>query len=121
MLFKEVQYKDVRPVEGYGPGFFRVGGVVLHGPVIVSAAGAASWDGYADGAALLALVPAVDVLFIGGGDGIEPLPPGLRQQLEAGGIGVELMTTPSAARTYNVLLAEGRRIAAAMLPVGGTG
>ena len=41
-----------------------------------------------------------------------------RAALEAAGAGVELMATPSACRTYNVLLAEGRRIAAALIPVG---
>ena len=40
-----------------------------------------------------------------------------RAALEAAGAGVELMATPSACRTYNVLLAEGRRVAAALMPV----
>jgi uncharacterized protein len=40
-----------------------------------------------------------------------------RSRLEAAGPGVELMATPSACRTYNVLLAEGRRVAAALMPV----
>ena len=40
-----------------------------------------------------------------------------RAALEAAGAGVELMSTPSACRTYNVLLAEGRRVAAALMPV----
>ena len=41
-----------------------------------------------------------------------PLDPALRAALEAAGIGVEIMSTPSACRTYNVLLGEGRRVAA---------
>ena len=40
-----------------------------------------------------------------------------RAALEAAGAGVEVMATPSACRTYNVLLAEGRRVAAALMPV----
>jgi uncharacterized protein len=40
-----------------------------------------------------------------------------RAALEAAGAGVDLMATPSACRTYNVLLAEGRRVAAALMPV----
>ena len=39
------------------------------------------------------------------------------QVLEAAGLGVEAMDTPAACRTYNVILSEGRRIAAAVLPV----
>jgi uncharacterized protein len=37
--------------------------------------------------------------------------------LESAGLAVDVMASPSAARTYNVLLSEGRRIALAMLPV----
>jgi len=73
--------------------------------------------GLGDSAAPLALAGRVDVLFVGMGDAIAPLSGALRAALEACGIGVEVMATPSACRTYNVLLAEGRRIAAALLPV----
>ena len=45
--------------------------------------------------------------------------PDLRAALEAAGLGVEVMDSRAAARTYNVVLAEARRIAAALLPVGG--
>jgi uncharacterized protein len=41
----------------------------------------------------------------------------LRQAFEAAGIGLETMATGAAARTYNVLLAEGRRVAAALICV----
>ena len=43
------------------------------------------------------------------------VPPALRQAVRAWGPVVEPMATPSACRTYNVLLAEGRRVAAALL------
>jgi len=41
----------------------------------------------------------------------------LRQKIEATGMGVEVMNSPAACRTYNVLAAEGRRVALAALPV----
>mgnify|MGYP006155089711 CR=1 FL=1 len=41
----------------------------------------------------------------------------VRAALEGAGIGVEVMSSPAACRTYNVLLGEGRLIAAALLPV----
>ena len=56
-----------RPVEGYGPGFFRVGGSVLHGPILVTPEGAARWGGLEDRAALLALAGQVDVILLGMG------------------------------------------------------
>ena len=44
-------------------------------------------------------------------------PASLRARLEEVGLGVEAMNSPAACRTYNVLLAEGRRVAVALLPV----
>jgi hypothetical protein len=55
MRLNEVTYNDARPVEGYGPGFFRIGGEVIHGPVITGPAGTAGWGGYDDTAPLLAM------------------------------------------------------------------
>lgn len=121
MRLTEIVYRDGRPIEGYGPGFFRVAGQVIEGPVLVTRAGVRPWGGLDDAAPLLALAGEVDVLFIGLGAEIGRLPPGLRSALEGAGLGVEAMATPPAARTYNVLLAEARRIAAALLPVGARG
>ena len=45
-----------------------------------------------------------------------PVAPALRAALKAHGIAVEAMDTGAACRTYNLLLAEDRRVAAALLP-----
>ena len=113
----EIGYGSGRPIDGYGPGFWRVGGEVLRGPVLVTAEGAQGWGGYDDLAPLLALAGAVDVLFVGTGRQIAHLPEPFRAALESAGVGAEVMDSPAAARTYNVLLAEARRVAAALLPV----
>ena len=117
MRLDEIEFGRAVPVDGYGPGFFRVGGEVHEGAVIVTGSGARAWAGTADAAALLELAGAVDVLFLGTGAEIAQIPTELRDRLEAAGIGVEVMSSPSAARSYNVLLAEGRRVAAALMPV----
>lgn len=117
MRLSEIPYEGARPIDGYGPGFFRIAGVVHQGPVLAQATGVSAWGGLADGAALLALAGEVDVIFIGLGASVARLPAELRLALEAAGIGVEAMDTPAACRTYNVLLSEGRRIAAALIPV----
>ena len=117
MRLNEVQFDEAVPVEGYGPGFFRIGGAVVEGPVLLSAKGVSNWGGFEDTETLLALAGEVDVLFIGTGAEMAHLPGGLRAALEEVGLGVEPMASPAAARTYNVLLSEGRRIALAMLPV----
>jgi uncharacterized protein len=46
------------------------------------------------------------------------VPPALRQALRAQGVVIDAMDTGAACRTYNVLLAEDRRVAAALLPAG---
>lgn len=113
----EISFGSARPIDGYGPGFFRVGGEVLRGPVLVTATGARVWGGYADTDPLVALVGEIDVLFVGTGRAIAHLPADFRAQIEGAGLGVEVMDSPAAARTYNVLLSESRRVAVALLPV----
>ena len=57
------------------------------------------------------------MLFVGTGREISHIPADFRAALEAEGLGVEVMSSPSACRTYNVLLSEERRVAAALLSV----
>jgi uncharacterized protein len=113
----EVSYSDVVPVDGYGPGFFRIGGQVFEGAVLTGPVGTSLWGGYPDVPALLALSGQVDVLLVGTGREIAHIPAELRRSLEDVGIGVEVMNSPAACRTYNVLLNEGRRAALALIPL----
>lgn len=117
MRMTELQFDDAQPVEGYGAGFFRIAGEAMAAPLIVTATGAHPWGGYDDVNALLALAGEIDVLFVGTGEEIAHIPQDLRAQLEHAGLGVEAMNSPAACRTYNVLVSEGRRVAAALLPV----
>jgi uncharacterized protein len=117
MRLNEIVFNDAKPVEGYGPGFFRIGGQVVQGAVIAAPSGTTTWGGLDDVEALLALVDESDVIFVGTGAEIAHLPQGLRARLEEAGVGVEAMSSPAAARTYNVLLSEGRRVSLAMLPI----
>lgn len=117
MRLTEISYGAAQAIDGYGPGFFRVAGHVLRGACLITPWDAGPWGGFADTAGPLALAGRIDVLFVGTGTEIAHLPPGFRDLLEAAGFGVEVMNSPAACRTYNVLLGEGRRIAAAMLPV----
>ncbi|MCT8160057.1 Mth938-like domain-containing protein [Pseudoruegeria sp. SHC-113] len=117
MRLNEIRFTDALPVDGYGPGFFRIGGEVHEGAVLVAPEGVQAWGGFDDTATLLALAGQLDVLFIGTGGETAHLPEGFRAALEAAGLGVEAMNSPAAARTYNVLISEGRRVGAALLPV----
>jgi uncharacterized protein len=113
----EITFTDAAPIDGYGPGFFRVGGKIVEGATCLSNRGTQAWGGLEDDRTLIDLAGEVDVLFVGTGGEIAHLPGNLRSQLDTAGIGVEVMNTPSACRTYNVLLSEGRRVALAVLPV----
>lgn len=117
MRLNEVSYPDSPPVEGYGPGFFRLGGVAHEAPMLALPGGVVPWKGLEDTAPLLAAAETVDVLLFGMGAEIAHLPPALRSALEEAGMGAEVMASAQACRTYNVLLGEGRRVGLAALSV----
>lgn len=117
MRLSEVTYPEGKPVEGYGPGFFRVAGEVITGGLLIMPSGVHNWGGYALLDPILAEAERIDVLLIGTGPEIAHLPPETRETLEAAGIGVEIMASPAACRSYNVLLGEGRRVGLAARPV----
>ena len=117
MAMTPTEFGGAVSVDGYGPGFFRVAGQVWRGPVIATAAGARAWGGLDDVAALSTLAGQVDVLFLGLGAEMGRPPAALIRTLEDAGVPVEAMASPTAARTYNVTLSEGRRVACALIPV----
>jgi uncharacterized protein len=115
----EVSFEGRLPIDGYAPGGFRVAGAVHRGPLALLPDGILPWDGLPDLTPLLERAADFDVLLVGTGTVMAPPPDffAARARLEAAGAGAELMTTPSACRTYNVLLAEGRRVAVALMPI----
>lgn len=118
MQISEIAFEDQPPIDGYGPGGFRIAGTWYDGALVVSPAGVAPLaDGLAGLLPLGAWAGKVDVVLVGQGPEIAPVPAPLRAAFEAATIGVEPMSTPSACRTYNVLLAEDRRVAAVLLPI----
>ena len=62
---------------------------------------------------LLGLQP--DLVLLGTGEHQQFPPPDRYSCLTVAGIGLEIMTTPAACRTYNILVSEGRRAAAALI------
>ena len=59
--------------------------------------------------------PAVEVLLLGVGSKNALVPSTLRKALRVAGIVLDAMDTGAACRTYNVLMAEDRRVAAALI------
>ena len=117
MRVSEVGFPERQPVEGYGPGFFRVGGRIHRGPLALLPAGPVLWAGLPEVGPLLEQAAEFDVLLRGMGAEIRNPAAEVRNALEAAGIGLDIMATAPACRTYNVLLGEGRRVAAALMPV----
>ncbi|MEM9268307.1 MAG: Mth938-like domain-containing protein [Pseudomonadota bacterium] len=116
MRLNEVKFDASPPIDAYGPGTFRIEGALWEGPLILSDAGPQAWAGWSDLAPLIALSERTDVVFLGMGAEIAPLDRSVRTSLEEAGLAFETMGTGPACRTYNVMLSEGRRIAAALIP-----
>jgi uncharacterized protein len=111
-------------IEGYGDGSFRVSGAVHRGSVLVFADRTLAWavsdmaDLSSDSlAAVRQAEPRVEVLLLGCGAKAKPVPPALRAALRADGVVIEAMDTGAACRTFNLLMAEERRAAAALIAV----
>lgn len=111
-------------INAYGDGGFRIGGVRHEGSVLVFPAQTLPWDvaSFEDVTAaslgpVTAHEPAIDILLLGCGPAIRFVPADLRQALRDRGVVIEAMDTGAAARTFNVLFAEERRVAAALIAV----
>ena len=81
MRLIEVSYGAALAIEGYGPGFFRVGTHALQGATLVTPWDAGSWGGLGDSATPLALAGRIDVLLVGLGPQITPVPRAFREAL----------------------------------------
>ena len=117
--------RDAPSIDAYGGGGFRVSGLRHEGSLMVLGDAASAWDVAAPAditvCSLSAVLEAgrgqVEFLLLGMGARNAPPPKAVRDALLAAGIGLEFMDTPAAARVYNVLTAEGRRLAAALIAV----
>jgi uncharacterized protein len=105
-------------IERYGAGGFRISGIVFHGPVLIFPDHTILWEAAAptiEGLAPLTEAGGIELILLGLGRRGAPVKPDLRAALKARGIGIEAMDTGAACRTYSVLLAEDRLVAAALL------
>ena len=108
-------------IEGYSPNGFRVAGTLYPSSILVFVDHTEAWP-VADlnEASLERFAPVIargdiEILLLGCGARIGTVPFALRKGLRASGIVVDAMDTGAACRTYNVLLAEERRVAAALI------
>ena len=114
---------DQQVIQSYAGGVFKVSGVAYSQAVFVFPNETAVWNAgdfeslsVADFEILIARSADIDVVLLGCGAKMRFLKPELRAALKARGLSVDVMDSGAACRTYNVLMAEGRRVVAALLP-----
>ena len=121
---REAHFPGRPPIDAYGNGGFRFAGISHRGSLLCLPAGMFAWDvATIDDITAATLAPVfaaaddIDVLLIGVGPDIAAIPRELREALRERRVIVEAVNTGSAIRTYNVLLAEERAVAAALIAV----
>ena len=115
---------DRQVINAYGDGGFRISGTHWTRPVLVFPAQTLAWEitSFTDMTVeslepVFGADPAVELLLIGCGPSMGLVPKDLRAALKARGVVIEGLDTGAACRTYNLLMGEGRRVAAALIPV----
>lgn len=111
-------------LDAFGAGGFRFAGMSHRGSILATPAGIRIWpvSTFAD-LTLESLQPVldeageIDFLLIGTGKDIAFIPNAWRERFREVGVTIEGMATGAAARTYNVLVGEDRRVAAALIAV----
>jgi uncharacterized protein len=111
-------------IDAYGAGGFRFADMSHRGSILALPSGIMAWDATSaagltadDFASVLAEADTIELLLVGTGLDVAPLSEAARAPLRQAGIRVDVMQTGAAARTYNILLAENRSVAAALIAV----
>ena len=125
VVVRDAHYPGRAPIEAYGKGGFRFAGMSHRGSLLCLPSGIYGWkdapaaDAVDEDRLSRAFAEAgdIEILLVGTGAWLIPLSPAVRARAKAEGIVIEPMATGAAVRTYNVLLAEERRVAAALVAV----
>lgn len=122
--FKRTEGGALPLVKSYGDGGFRVAGerfdgsiLIVNGVVTPLPVGALADVTPDHLAAVVTADPGVEILLVGGGAGLVMPAAPLRDALAAAGVAFDPMDSGAAARTYNVLMLEDRRVAALLIAV----
>ena len=126
IVIREQHYPGRAPIDAYGNGGFRFADMSHRGSILCLPSGIHGWA-QADGdpldveafARVIAESEDIEVLLVGTGDDLRPIPRATREALKAAGISADPMSTGAAVRTFNILLAEERAVACALIAVEG--
>jgi uncharacterized protein len=112
------------PIDAYGNGGFRFAGMSHRGSILSLPSGIWAWPIAATAdiaesslAPVFAEADAIELFLLGSGLELVPLPEALRWRFRDYRIGLEVMATGPAVRTYNILIGENRRVAAGLIAV----
>ncbi len=124
MDIRDAHFPGRAPLDAYGDGGFRFANMSHRGSLLCVPSGIYGWN-LTDPAQFDAVAfkrvfeeqADIEVLLVGTGKELRPLPAQLKEALREAGILADPMSTGAAVRTYNVLLSEDRAVAAALLAV----
>jgi uncharacterized protein len=124
IVIREAHFPGRAPIEAYGNGGFRFADMSHRGSLLCLPSGIYGWEPavptaltQTDFSRLISEADSVEILLVGTGRELRPLPAALRAAFKEVRISAEPMSTGAAVRTYNVLLAEDRAVAAALIAV----
>jgi len=121
---REAQFPGRAPIEAYGNGGFRFASMSHRGSILCLPSGIYGWDGTAEApftgerlGKVFEEAEEIGFLLFGTGTDIRRLPPALADRMRQVGISCDPMSTGAAVRTFNIMLSEGRPVAAALVAV----
>ena len=121
---REAHFPGRAPIDAYGDGGFRFADMSHRGSILCLPSGIHGWDpasppilSLADLKPILEQANDIEILLVGTGMDLRRIPEDVRQVLRQHQISSDPMSTGAAVRTYNVLLAEDRAVAAAFIAV----
>ena len=124
IVIRAAHFPGRAPIDAYGNGGFRFADMSHIGSILCLPSGIHGWTpgdenllNISDIARILDEAESIEIVLFGMGRYLRPIPGALKEALRARRIASDPMSTGAAVRTYNVLLAEERRVAAALIAV----
>ena len=124
IVIRRAHFPGRAPIDAYGNGGFRFADMSHRGSILCLPSGVYGWEpanpeklSSDDFARVAAEAEGIQILLVGCCRDLRPLPAALRATFRDLGISADPMSTGAAVRTYNVLLAEDRAVAAALIAV----
>lgn len=124
IVIRRAHFPGRAPIDAYGNGGFRFAEMSHRGSILCLPSGVHGWEpadparfSVDDFSRILAEAADIEILLVGCGRDLRPLPAMLRAAFRDARISADPMSTGAAVRTYNVLLAEDRAVAAALIAV----